>query len=62
MPDRELNEQERYDTVSDTLASWALSGLLPTSEDLRLARAYVAGTMTLEQILAETRARYPQVT
>lgn len=62
MEQRSPAEQERYDTLTDTWASFALDGRLPTPEDVRLGRAYVSGELSLEQILAWTRARYPQVT
>lgn len=60
--ERELTERERYETLTDTWASFALDGRLPTEEDRRLARAYVSGEMTLEQIRQQLLARYPQVT
>lgn len=47
-------EERRRETLTDVWASWALEGRLPTEDDRRCARAYIAGELTLEQIIEAT--------
>lgn len=51
-------EDQRRETLADTLARWTLDGMLPIAEDLVCTRAYVVATTTLEAIIEETIAEY----
>lgn len=53
MAEEELTEQQRRETLTEVFASFALDGMLPTDADLALARAYVAGEVTLEAIIED---------
>ncbi len=55
------DEAWRRETLTDVFASWALDGKLPTPEDLAFARAYIAGELTLDEILEATLAKYRHV-
>jgi len=46
----EQTRQQRYDSVSETFASFALEDMYPSTEDIRLAKEYIAGSMSLEEI------------
>lgn len=53
-----MTPRERYETLTDTFASFALDGMLPTVDDVALAHAYIAGDITLDQIIADTVEQY----
>jgi len=55
---RELTEEQRRESLIDTFASWALEGLQPSAEDIRLGREYIAGNLTPEQIIEIAIAKY----
>lgn len=58
IPSHEMSETERRETLTDTFASFALDGMYPTPLDLSYAREYIAGRISLEQIIEETRTYY----
>jgi hypothetical protein len=51
-------QHERHESMTDIMASWALEGMLPTPETLAHIRSYVDGEITLEEYIAQTKARY----
>ncbi|MCL1800657.1 MAG: antitoxin VbhA family protein [Promicromonosporaceae bacterium] len=60
VPQRELTESERRETLIDTFASWALEGMYPSAEDIALGREYIAGNITPAEIIAQTLAKYSE--
>ena len=44
---------ERHDAIVDTFASLALEGMEPTALDIELGRAFINGTKTLDELIAE---------
>jgi hypothetical protein len=54
----ERERLNRRETTIDTMASWALGGMEPSPQVLDGIRAYVDGTVTLDEALANARARY----
>jgi hypothetical protein len=42
----------------DTFASWALEGLEPSDEDIKLGQKYIDGDMTPEEIINYFNAKY----
>lgn len=42
----------------DTFASWALEGLEPTDEDIKLGQKYIDGVMTPEEIIDYFNVKY----
>ena len=57
-PDDEQAKQERRESTIDIMASWALEGMTPTPEVLARIRAYVDGEVTLDEAIAQAKARY----
>ena len=50
-----IKEQKRELTI-DTMASWALDGLLPDRQTVKDINAYVEGEMTLEELIEKSKA------
>jgi len=45
--------QQRKDGVEEAFASLRLEGLYPSYDEIRLAREYIEGRMTLDEIRAQ---------
>ena len=67
VPMAQVSDPEHYDAdvraarkelLIDTFASWALEGMLPTPEDIALAKAYINNEITLEEIIANSIAEF----
>lgn len=58
MTDRVLTEIERRESVTETMASWALDGMYPTEESLSEIRAYVAGEFDEDEMVERAKARH----
>lgn len=58
MSQRVLTEAERRETVTETMASWALEGMQPTQRDLDEILAYVAGDIDEEGLIARAKAEF----
>jgi len=55
---KELTEDQRRESLIDTFASWALEGMEPSPEDIRLGREYIAGRLTPQEIIDQVVAAY----
>jgi hypothetical protein len=53
-----MDAERRRESLIDTFASWALEGMEPTAEDIRLGREYIAGRITPAEIVQQTLDAY----
>lgn len=52
-----LTGQQKRELTIDTMASWALEGMEPDRETVDEINAYLDGKVTLEEIIAKSKAR-----
>ena len=57
-PEDQQSPRERRESAIDVMASWALEGMEPTPEVLSRIRSYVNGEVTLDEAIAQAKARY----
>ncbi|MDR2723537.1 MAG: antitoxin VbhA family protein [Cellulomonadaceae bacterium] len=53
-----MTEGQRQRLLIDTFASLALEGMEPTARDLAEARDYIAGRVTIDELIARAKAEY----
>lgn len=58
MAARIMTEAERRETISDSVASWALEGMHPTESTLREIRAYVAGEFDEDEFVERMKSKH----
>lgn len=58
MVKNESTPGSRRETLTEAFASWALEGMYPDEQDLRYARAYIDGEMTLDEIIKDVKKQH----
>jgi hypothetical protein len=53
-----LTAADRHTIVVDTFASWALEGMEPTERVLALGRAFIDGSLTIDELMARVLEPY----
>lgn len=53
--DRVLTPEQKRELTIDTMASWALDGMLPTRQAVENINAYLRGEVTMEEYLRKLK-------
>ena len=55
-PVQDPAREHRRDLAIDTMASWSMEGMEPTEDGLNDIRAYVDGSVTIDELIAKHKA------